>query len=112
MESICKIYKIGNGPSSSHTIGPRKAALLFKERNAEADHFAVTLYGSLAATGKGHLTDVAIIEAMKPFEIKINFEPGIFQAFHPNAMLLEAFDLQGIKLNDWMVYSVCKKTSK
>jgi len=106
MESICKIYKIGNGPSSSHTIGPRKAALLFKEKNAQAHHFSVTLYGSLAATGKGHLTDVAIIEAMKPFEIKINFEPGIFQAFHPNAMLFKAYNASGEKTDEWMVYSI------
>ncbi|MFZ4401453.1 MAG: L-serine ammonia-lyase [Bacteroidales bacterium] len=106
MESICKIYKIGNGPSSSHTIGPRKAALLFKERNTEADHFSVTLYGSLAATGKGHLTDIAIIEAMKPYAVSIIFQPAIFQAFHPNAMFFEAFDAKGEKSDDWMVYSI------
>ncbi len=106
MESICKLYKIGNGPSSSHTIGPRKAALLFKERNLQAHHFGVTLYGSLAATGKGHLTDIAIIEAMHPFEIQINFEPGISQPFHPNAMLFEAFGVNGEKIEEWMVYSI------
>ena len=60
----------------------------------------------MAATGKGHLTDVAIAEAMKPFEIKINFEPGIFQSFHPNAMLFEAYNASGDKTDEWMVYSI------
>ncbi len=106
MESISKIYKIGNGPSSSHTIGPRKAALIFKERNRTAHQFKATLYGSLAATGKGHLTDIAIIEAFKPFEIEIIFEPKIFKEFHPNAMLFEAFDLNNSKSDEWLVYSI------
>ncbi len=106
MESISKIYKIGNGPSSSHTIGPRKAALIFKEKNSTSHHFKATLYGSLAATGKGHLTDVAIIEAFKPFEIEIVFEPTIFKEFHPNAMQFEAFDLDNSKTDEWLVYSI------
>lgn len=106
MESISKIYKIGNGPSSSHTIGPRKSALIFKDRNKSAHHFRVTLYGSLAATGKGHLTDIAIIEALKPKTVEIIFEPQIFKEFHPNAMLFEAFDLNNSKSDEWMVYSI------
>lgn len=106
MESISKIYKIGNGPSSSHTIGPRKSALIFKDRNKSAHHFLVTLYGSLAATGKGHLTDIAIIEALKPKDVEIIFEPQIFKEFHPNAMLFEAFDINNSKSDEWMVYSI------
>lgn len=106
MESISKIYKIGNGPSSSHTIGPRKSALIFKDRNKLAHHFRVTLYGSLAATGKGHLTDIAIIEALKPKTVEIIFEPQIFKEYHPNAMLFEAFDLNNSKSDEWMVYSI------
>ncbi len=106
MESISKIYKIGNGPSSSHTIGPRKSALIFKDRNKSAHHFRVTLYGSLAATGKGHLTDIAIIEALKPKTVEIIFEPQIFKEYHPNAMLFEAFDLNNSKSDEWMVYSI------
>jgi len=66
MESIKEIFKIGHGPSSSHTMGPRKAALIFGEKNREAERFIVTLYGSLAATGKGHLSDLAIISAFEP----------------------------------------------
>ena len=59
MESIKEIYKIGYGPSSSHTMGPRKASEIFLAKHPECHKFEVTLYGSLAATGKGHLTDYA-----------------------------------------------------
>ena len=59
MESIREIYKIGHGPSSSHTMGPRKAAGRFRMNHPDAASYRVTLYGSLAATGKGHLTDKA-----------------------------------------------------
>ena len=51
---------MGHGPSSSHTMGPMRAAQMFLERNRGAVRFNVTLYGSLAATGKGHMTDAAI----------------------------------------------------
>ncbi len=67
MESIKYIYKIGKGPSSSHTMGPRKAAKQFlDELPAHAKSCKVTLYGALAATGKGHLTDRAILEVLTP----------------------------------------------
>ena len=59
LNTIKDIYKIGIGPSSSHTMGPQKAAQLFNDRYPNADAFEVTLYGSLAATGKGHMTDWA-----------------------------------------------------
>ena len=55
MKSIKELYRIGTGPSSSHTMGPRKAAEMFLERHPDAASFKVTLYGSLAATGKGHM---------------------------------------------------------
>ena len=64
MESLKELYKIGNGPSSSHTMGPKKAAERFAERSRDVDSYRVTLYGSLAATGKGHLTDVAILSVL------------------------------------------------
>ena len=64
MKSIKELYRIGTGPSSSHTMGPRKAAEMFLERHPDAASFKVTLYGSLAATGKGHMTDVAIIDTL------------------------------------------------
>ena len=62
MDTIKQIYRIGHGPSSSHTIGPMRAAEIFRKQVAALDaaSFEVTLYGSLAATGKGHMTDAAI----------------------------------------------------
>jgi L-serine dehydratase len=72
MESIKTLYKIGHGPSSSHTMGPANAAKYFKNRYPSADAFNVTLYGSLALTGRGHLTDQAVIQTLAP--IKTNIE--------------------------------------
>ena len=65
MKSLKELFRIGNGPSSSHTMGPKHAAELFLEKNPESTSFTVTLYGSLAATGKGHLTDVAILKVLE-----------------------------------------------
>ncbi|MDR3218613.1 MAG: L-serine ammonia-lyase [Dysgonamonadaceae bacterium] len=105
MESIKKIYKTGNGPSSSHTMGPQKAAMLFLARNPEADFFKVTLYGSLAATGKGHMTDVAIIKALRPVHTELLWKPETVLAFHPNGMYFEAFKETKL-LSDWTIFSV------
>ena len=73
MASIRELYRIGRGPSSSHTIGPESACLLFKEKNPTADSFKAVLYGSLAQTGKGHGTDKAILETFAPVNTKIEF---------------------------------------
>ena len=62
MKSIREIYKIGKGPSSSHTMGPERAAKLFKEKNPQADAFKVILYGSLSKTGVGHGTDRVLLD--------------------------------------------------
>ena len=70
MESLRELYRIGAGPSSSHTMGPQRAALLFKARHP-ADSYRVTLYGSLGATGRGHLTDVALVRAFAPAAVEI-----------------------------------------
>jgi len=106
MESIKKLFKIGNGPSSSHTIGPRNAASIFKMRNPEIKNFRVTLYGSLAATGKGHLTDKAILEELFPSETEIIWKPDVFLDFHPNGMKFESLDSKGKVKEDWTVYSI------
>ena len=96
MESIKQIYRIGHGPSSSHTMGPMRAARMFLDRNGSAVRFHVTLYGSLAATGKGHMTDVAILDVLNPVApTRILWEPKVFLPFHPNGMLFEAFDAEG-----------------
>ena len=107
MESIKQIYRIGHGPSSSHTMGPMRAAQMFLDRNKEAARFNVTLYGSLAATGKGHMTDAAILEVLRPVaETTIVWEPKVFLPFHPNGMLFEAFGANGEKMEAWTVYSI------
>lgn len=106
METIRKIYRIGNGPSSSHTMAPRRAALMFKEKNPQASVYRVTLYGSLAATGKGHLTDKAIEESMKPHKVMIVWKPEVFLPFHNNAMLFEAMDTHHNVTDSWTIYSV------
>jgi L-serine dehydratase len=66
MESIRDLYRIGTGPSSSHTMAPRKAAEIFLQRHPVAARYKVTLFGSLAATGRGHLTDKALEETFQP----------------------------------------------
>lgn len=107
MKSLRSLYKIGRGPSSSHTMGPFKAAADFASRNYGASKFEVTLYGSLAATGRGHLTDVAVTEALgKVAPVEIIWEPSVFLPYHPNAMKFEAFDSEGGRSDSWTVYSV------
>ena len=107
MESIKQIYRIGHGPSSSHTMGPMRAAQMFVERNRGAVRFNVTLYGSLAATGKGHMTDAAILEVLQPVaKTTITWEPKIFLPFHPNGMLFESFNENDEELESWTVYSM------
>lgn len=105
MESIKEIFRIGNGPSSSHTMGPKRAAKIFKSKNLEADKFSVTLFGSLAATGKGHLTDKAIEDVFAPLKITIIWKPTEFLTLHPNAMKFEAFKENKL-VNSWVVYSI------
>ncbi len=91
MKSIRGVYKIGHGPSSSHTVGPYRAAKLFGERYPEADAFKVTLFGSLAYTGEGHGTGKAIQSGLPGAEIIFNREIGENDLPHPNTMLFEAF---------------------
>lgn len=105
MDSIQYIYKIGYGPSSSHTMGPQKAATLFKEKNPEATSYKVTLFGSLAATGKGHLTDFAIINTLKPLPTEIIWRADMYLPFHPNAMTFEAYKGDE-KTDEWTIYSI------
>lgn len=107
MESIKQIFKIGYGPSSSHTMGPLKAAQRFLQETRGAASRRVTLYGSLAATGKGHLTDKAILDALLPdAPCEIVWQPDIFLPFHPNGMKFEAFDSEGNMMVDEVVYSI------
>ena len=84
MKSIMTVYKIGNGPSSSHTVGPYQAATFIKERYPSADNVTVTLYGSLAFTGDGHGTSKAILSALPNAKILNDFEEKNLP--HPNTM--------------------------
>ena len=103
MQTIREIYRIGHGPSSSHTMGPRRAAELFLERHPSAAKYQAHLYGSLSATGKGHLTDAAIIAVIPSIEIVWHDE---FLPFHPNGLRFMAWDENEQLLEEWTVYSV------
>lgn len=88
-------------------MGPRYAAQQFAARNPGASSYRVTLYGSLAATGKGHMTDRAIIDTLSPTApVEIVWQPQIFLPFHPNGMLFEALDSEGNVTSNWTVFSV------
>lgn len=107
MKSLKELYRIGRGPSSSHTMGPMRAARIFRSEHPEAVSFKVTLYGSLAATGKGHMTDASIIDELEPVApVEIIWEPSVFLPFHPNGMNFKALDIEGNVSGDWTVYSV------
>ena len=86
MKSIRDIYKIGKGPSSSHTMGPERAAKLFRAQYPEADGFRVILYGSLSKTGVGHGTDRVIREVLSPYPTDIVFSQENLPDSHPNTM--------------------------
>ena len=85
-------------------MAPRKAAELFYTKHPDAAHYEVTLYGSLAATGKGHMTDVAIMQSIPG--IQILWEPHVFKPFHPNGMEFRAYDQAGNETARWLVYSI------
>ena len=91
MESLNQLYRIGRGPSSSHTMGPERACILFKEKNPDADEFKVILYGSLAKTGKGHCTDTVIESTLAPTPCVVEFDYLKTDIDHPNTMELYAY---------------------
>ena len=122
MKSIKDIYTIGKGPSSSHTMGPYKAITSYMEKHPEADRLHVTLYGSLAATGKGHLTDEAVHEAFAAWHttdrdtaesrerlkdnVTIEWKPKKVLPFHPNGMKVAAVNMDGDTYDRWTYYSI------
>mgnify|MGYP002512715094 CR=1 FL=1 len=122
MKSIRELYRIGTGPSSSHTMAPRRAAEMFQHRNPECKMFRVTLYGSLAATGKGHLTDVAIMEAYSTWhptdketleckirragDVEIFWCPDENLQVHPNGMKIASINSDGDLYDKWTYYSI------
>lgn len=106
MDSVKDIFKIGIGPSSSHTMGPRRAAQEFLQKAPQAVRFRVTLFGSLAATGKGHLTDKAILDILGQERTEIVWEPNTILPFHPNGMRFEGLTEAGTSFVKWEVYSI------
>ena len=122
MKSIKDVYKIGKGPSSSHTMGPFKAVRHYLESHEDTDHLHVTLYGSLAATGKGHLTDIAIKEAFSTWcltdketleckarrggDVTIEWNPKETLQLHPNGMKIGSVNMDGDIYDRWTYYSI------
>ncbi len=108
MESLRQLFKIGYGPSSSHTMGPRKAAQIYlSEIPAGAARVVVTLYGALAATGKGHLTDKAVLGVLTPaIPAEISWQPETVLPFHTNGIRFEAIDGNGVSLGSETFYSI------
>ena len=112
MKSIKDIYKIGKGPSSSHTMGPFKAVQHYIENHPEIARLHVTLYGSLAATGKGHLTDIAIEEAFTSWKntdkenVVIEWMPKESLPLHPNGMKIGSIGPEGYPVDIWTYYSI------
>ncbi|MBE6388407.1 MAG: L-serine ammonia-lyase [Lentisphaerae bacterium] len=105
MKTLKELFRIGRGPSSSHTMAPSRAAGFFKVRHSNAVSYEATLYGSLAATGKGHFTDLAIIQTLAPQPVNIIWKPEITMDYHPNAIKLTAFDSGGGELGSSVFYS-------
>ena len=91
MQSLKQLYKIGKGPSSSHTMGPEKACKIFKGNYPDADKYKVILYNSLSLTGKGHGTDRVIEETFLPVNTEIVFCDENLTGYHPNTMDLFAY---------------------
>ena len=105
MYSIKELFKIGNGPSSSHTIGPLEASKEFLKRYSEGiDEVRVILYGSLALTGRGHLTDYIIEKTILPLPVHIEFDIDTLME-HPNTMIFEGIK-NGKKICSMKVFSI------
>ena len=107
LQSIFEVYAIGAGPSSTHSMGPQRAARLFLESIPETPaRVRVTLYGSLAATGRGHWTDRTLLRTLEPIRADVVFDAKTTELPHPNTMKFEAFAADGTLVKDWMVCSI------
>ena len=105
MQSLRELFRIGVGPSSSHTMGPALAATRFAAQHPQAASFTATLLGSLAATGRGHGTDTALQTAFAPMPVAITWRPEVEHPFHPNGLELAAIGADGAVLGTWRVFS-------
>lgn len=105
MKSLKTLYKIGRGPSSSHTMGPEKACKIVLSDFPAADFFRVVLYGSLSATGKGHLTDKVIEETLGKEHTEVVFGETDGHFRHPNKLTFFVFK-NGAQIAERTYYSV------
>lgn len=105
MESLKELYKIGPGPSSSHTIAPWRAAKLFMEHYKDAVSFDVELYGSLSLTGKGHFTDQVLIKTFAPKLCRVYFRLDWQHPFE-NGLIFKAFNERNTQIGEWTVFSL------
>ena len=106
MKSIKDVFKIGKGPSSSHTMGPFKSVRHYVNHHTDARKIMVTLYGSLAATGKGHLTDWACEDAFRDGTVAIAWKPKENLPMHPNGMKVGVIGTDGEVSDEWTYYSI------
>ncbi len=108
MKSIKSVYKIGSGPSSSHTMGPENAVLLFLKEVQPLTSYKAILYGSLSLTGKGHLTDWIIEKTFKDHDIsgEVIFDNNFKDLGHPNQMELIGYDADNQEKARWVIYSI------
>ena len=108
MQSLKELYRIGRGPSSSHTMGPAfmAAEFLAATKGLGAVRYEVELWDSLAATGRGHFTDRAVKDVLGAKRTKIVWKPDVGDEFHPNGMRFIAFDAAGAKVAERVAYSV------
>ena len=112
MDTLKELYKIGCGPSSSHTIGPQRAVKKVKEKFPGAASFIVELWGSLAATGKGHFTGWIIVETFKPIEVEIKWMPNFIHELHTNGMKFIALNEKKQNIGEYIIFSVGGGTIK
>ena len=106
MKSIRDVFKIGKGPSSSHTMGPERAAKIFLKRNPESASFKVVLYASLSKTGSGHGTDRVLYEVLGSDRTEVIFSDSEEPVPHPNTLDFFAYDKNGKELSQMRVLSV------
>ncbi len=104
MQSLKELYKVGKGPSSSHTLAPERACLLFTKVFGTFPYYEAELFGSLSLTGKGHATD-AVIENTLPGETKIIFSLETKEEF-PNGFYIRAYDTNHELQHSWTVFSL------
>lgn len=105
MKSLKELYKIGRGPSSSHTMGPESACKVFKEKFPDADEYKVFLYGSLARTGKGHMTDKVIEQTLGNLKGEVIFDTQKEDIPHPNTFDMFAYK-KGAEIGRLRVISI------